>query len=106
MENPFELIEKRLTVIEAKLDELIQRSDNPSVAGPNWISSKQLAQHLGVSSAFVANLRISKLPYYKLGGRIFFKKQEIDEWIEKTRHKSGSENLEDYLESNRGIQGR
>jgi hypothetical protein len=106
MENPFEQIEKRLAVIEEKLDELIQRPDNPAVTGPTWISSKQLALHLGVSSAFVANLRISKLPYYKLGGRIFFKKQEIDEWIEKTRHKSGSENLDDYLESNRGIRGK
>ena len=101
MENPFELIEKRLVVIEEKLDELIKRPDNPVVTGPTWISSKQLALHLGVSSAFVANLRISKLPYYKLGGRIFFKKQEIDEWIEKTRHKTGEEHLLELLGSNK-----
>ena len=102
MENPFEIIDKRLTAIEGKLEALIQRIDNPASESPTWINSKQLAQHLGTSAAFVTRLRTGKIPYYKLGGRIFFKKQEIDEWIEKTRHKSGEEHLEDYLGSNRG----
>ena len=101
MENPFEIIDKRLTAIEGKLEALIQRIDNPASASPTWINSKQLAQYLGTTVSFVTNLRISKIPYYKLGGRIYFKKQEIDEWIEKTRIKSGGEHLEDYLGSNR-----
>jgi len=29
MENPFELIEQRLAIIEGKLDTLIQRIDDP-----------------------------------------------------------------------------
>ncbi|MFC1734375.1 helix-turn-helix domain-containing protein, partial [candidate division KSB1 bacterium] len=58
--------------------------------------SKQLAQHLGISASTVSKLR-GKLPYYKLGGKVYFKKQEVDEWIEKTRHKSGDEYLNDYL---------
>jgi excisionase family DNA binding protein len=102
MENPFEQIEKRLAVIEEKLDSLIQKSDNPTApASPTWITSKQLAQHLGISVAAVTNLRTNKIPYYKLGGRIYFKKQEIDEWIENTRHKTGGEHLHEYLGSSR-----
>ncbi|HEY5499069.1 MAG TPA: hypothetical protein VIK20_01660 [Bacteroidales bacterium] len=67
MENPFELIEKRLEIIEAKLDGLIRKFEDPSSASPTWIISKQLAQHLGISVAAVSNFRISKIPYYKLG---------------------------------------
>ena len=102
MENPFEQIEKRLAIIEGKLDSLIQKSDNlTATSSPTWITSKQLAQHLGISVAAVTNLRTNKIPYYKLGGRIYFKKQEIDEWIENTRHKTGGENLHEYLGSRR-----
>jgi len=104
MENPFELIEQRLRVIEEKLDNLIQKIDNPkdSNLSPTWITSKQLAQHLGLSVAAIANLRINKIPYYKIGGRIRFKKEEIDEFIEKTRHKGGGEYLNEFLNSQKG----
>ncbi|MBE0654595.1 MAG: helix-turn-helix domain-containing protein [Bacteroidales bacterium] len=102
MENPFETIEQRLLAIEGKLDSLIQKMDNPENLSPKWINSKQLAQHLGISTAAVANLRINKIPYYKIGGRILYKKQEIDEFIEKTRHKSGGEYLDEYLNSRQG----
>jgi len=78
MENPFESIEKRLAGIEEKLAGLIQRIDHPSASSPTWITSKQLAQYLGMSVSAVTNLRINKIPYYKLGGKIYFKKQEID----------------------------
>jgi len=101
MENPFELIENRLVVIEEKLEGLIQRIDNPSVSSPTWITSKQLALHLGISVGAVTSLRSNKIPYYKLGGRVYFKKQEIDEWIEKTRHKTGEEHLLELLGSNK-----
>jgi excisionase family DNA binding protein len=101
MENQFESIEKRLAGIEENLAGLIQRIDNPVSTSPTWMTSKQLAQHLSMSVSAVTNLRTYKIPYYKLGGRIYFKKEEIDEWIEKTRHKTGGENLEEYLGSNR-----
>ena len=105
MENPFELIEKRLSAIEDLLERLVNKIENPdeiSNTSPTWINSKQLAQHLGISTTAVANLRISKIPYYKIGGRILYKKQEIDEFIERTRHKSGNEYLNDFLNSPQG----
>jgi excisionase family DNA binding protein len=101
MENPFETIDQRLASLEAKIDKLLTRLDNPGADAPIWLSSKQLAQHLVVSVSAVTNMRINKIPYYKIGGKILFKKQEIDEFIEKTRHKSGGENLQDYLRNYR-----
>lgn len=91
------MLDKRLASIEDKLAGLIQRIDNPTSTSPTWMTSKQLAQHLSISVSAVTNLRTYKIPYYKLGGRIYFKKEEIDEWIEKTRHRTGGEHLEDYL---------
>lgn len=104
MENPFELIEQRLSTIEKKLDSLINSIENPKDfnLSPTWITSKQLAQHLGLSTTAIGNLRINKIPYYKIGGRILYKKQEIDEFIEKTRHKGGGEYLNEYLNSTQG----
>ena len=97
MENPFEILEQRLLSIENKLDSLIERIENPHSSSPTWLTSKQLAAYLGISVSTVTKLRGGKVPYYKLGGRVYFKKQEIDEWIENTRHKSGSEYLNEYL---------
>ena len=97
MENPFEILEQKLTSIENKLGELLQKIEPPSPDAPVWMTSKQLAKYLGISVSTVTNLRVSKIPYYKLGGRIYFKKQEIDEWLEKSRHKSGGEYLAEYL---------
>lgn len=97
MENPFEALEKQLASIEGKLDILIKKIDSPPSNDPIWLTSKQLAQNLGITVSAVTNLRTYKIPYYKLGGRIYFKKQEIDEWIEKTRHKTGGEYLNERL---------
>lgn len=105
MENPFELITQQLASIEAKLQSIIERLDNPDDSqklSPTWINSKQLAQHLGISTTAVGNLRINKIPYYKIGGRILYKKQEIDEFIERTRHKGGGEYLNEFLNSPQG----
>ena len=104
MENPFELIEQRLAIIEGKIDSLINSIDKPidTNLSPTWITSKQLAQHLGLSTTAIGNLRINKIPYYKIGGRILYKKQEIDEFIEMTRHKGGREYLDEFLNSQQG----
>ena len=104
MENPFELLDQRLSSIEEKVESLIQRIDNQkdsSVLDPTWVTTKQLAQHLGISTATVTNLRGSKIPFYKVGGRILFKREEVDTYIENSRYKSGEENLIDHINRHR-----
>jgi len=100
MENPFDLLDQRLQAIEKKLEGLIQKIENQdktSSLSATWVTTKQLAQHLGISTAAITNMRGSKIPYYKIGGRILFKREEVDEFIQKTRHKSGGEHLDEYL---------
>ena len=100
MENPFELLEQRLQAIEEKLDGLIQNIDKQeksSSFSTTWVTTKQLAQHLGISTAAITNIRGTKIPYYKIGGRILFKREEVDAYIQKSRYMSGKDNLDEYL---------
>lgn len=100
MENPFEFLDQRLSIIEDKLDRLLERIDvqkDTSVLDPTWVTTKQLSQHLGISTAAVTNIRGTKIPYYKIGGRILFKRQEVDEYIQKSRNMNGRDNLDEYL---------
>ena len=97
---PFELLDQKLQDIEEKLDGLIQKIDNQeesSSLSTTWVTTKQLAQHLGISTAAITNIRGSKIPFYKIGGRILFKRQEVDEYIQKSRYMSGRDNLDEYL---------
>ena len=66
-----------------------------------WVTTKQLAEYLGVSPTTITNMRISKFSYYKAGGKILFKREEIDPVRENTRHKSGGEYLDEYLRKNK-----
>ena len=104
MENPFELLDQRLSTIEDQLDRLLKRIDEQKdslVFYPTWVTTKQLAQHLGISTAAVTNIRGSKIPFYKIGGRILFKREEVDEYIQKSRFMSGRDNLDEYLNRHR-----
>ena len=100
MENPFEILEQRLSQIEDKLDRMltiIGEKKDTSMLDPTWVTTKQLSQHLGISTAAVTNIRGTKIPYYKIGGRILFKREEVDEYIQKSRYMSGGDRLDEYL---------
>jgi len=104
MENPFELLDQRLQTIEEKLDGLIENIDKQEKSASlstTWVTTKQLAQHLGISTAAITNMRGSKMPYYKIGGRILFKREEVDQYIQKSRYMSGKDNLDEYLKQHR-----
>ena len=100
MENPFEVLDQRLSHIENKLDRLmtwIDEKKDTSKLDPTWVTTKQLALHLGISTAAVTNIRGTKIPFYKIGGRILFKREEVDEYIQKSRYMSGGDRLDEYL---------
>jgi hypothetical protein len=71
MENPFEVLDQRLSQIEGKLDRMMKvigEKKDTSMIEPTWVTTKQLSQHLGISTAAVTNIRGTKIPYYKIGG--------------------------------------
>ncbi len=55
-------------------------------AEPNFYTAKETAVYLRMSVGAVHNLVYrKKLTAYKPGGRLLFKKEEIDSWIERNR---------------------
>ena len=80
MENPFEIILERLDRIEKAIDNL---STNGSIASVNTpMDIKELATYLKMSvSAIYKFTSSSEIPHYKSGKRLYFKKEEINEWI-------------------------
>ena len=79
----------------------IDDRNDTSVLDPTWVTTKQLAQHLGISVAAVTNIRGTKISFYKIVGRILFKREEVDEYIQKSRYMSGGDRLDEYLNRHR-----
>jgi excisionase family DNA binding protein len=48
--------------------------------------SKRLAEYLNLNLGTIRNWAwMKRIPYYKVGGRLRFKKSEIDEWLERQK---------------------
>jgi excisionase family DNA binding protein len=86
MENPFELILERLNTIENLLRSS-KKIDPVLIAPVNEIFNMvQAADYLGLAKSTVYKMTSSRLiPHSKIGKKIVFKQNEIDDWI--TKHK-------------------
>lgn len=48
-----------------------------------WLSNKDTEAYLGVGPDFLKKLRLSgRLPYYKIGKTVFYRKTTIDKLVE------------------------
>ncbi len=102
MENPFELILERLDRIEKAIAAL--NTTNPIQVNNTPMDVKDLSEYLKLSVSAIYKLTsTSEIPHYKSGKRLYFKKEEIDEWIFskriKTRDDIENEAME-YLRKN------
>ena len=80
MENPFELIMERLDRIEKAISNL--KTENSIVAESKPMNLKEVVAYMGTSTSAIYKLTsTAEIPHYKLGKKLFFKKEEIDEWI-------------------------
>lgn len=51
-----------------------------------WLSNAEAQKYLGVSESFLKRLRLNgKMSFYKLGGKVFYKKADIDRLVTKGR---------------------
>jgi excisionase family DNA binding protein len=80
MENPFELILERLDRIEKAITKL---NIGTPIAEVNYpMDIKELSAYLKNSKSTIYTMTcLNKIPHYKSGKRLYFKKSEIDEWI-------------------------
>lgn len=91
MENPFEIIIKKLESIESLLrhGEVIEQA----VATKELLSVDELSDYLSISKSFIYKMTSNReIPHYKPGGKfVYFKKSEIIEWVSKSRIKTEDE---------------
>jgi excisionase family DNA binding protein len=80
MENPFEIILERLNSIEKAI---LYLSTNGSLAHINDpMDVKDLSAYLKMSASAIYKFTSQgTIPHYKNGKRLFFKREEINEWI-------------------------
>ena len=90
MENPFEIILERLGRIEEAIAKL---NFNGSLTNTNDpMDVKDLSAYLKISASTIYKFTSTRsIPYYKNGKRLFFKREEINDWIFTTKINSNYE---------------
>lgn len=83
--NPFEPL-KRLSTIESKLDWLISKSTNPTIADTvqRPLTFKEACIYVGLSESYMRLLCHKKeIPFHKPEGRrqLQFIREELNEWM-------------------------
>jgi excisionase family DNA binding protein len=91
MDNPFEIILDKLESIENKL--LQMKPETKIVETENKILTlKKLCEYVDMSpSAIYKRTSERSIPHYKLGKKVYFKKEEIEEWITTNKVKTRRE---------------
>ena len=81
MENPFEIIVERLDRIE---NILLGLKPEVRIIEPQsrMLTLKQLCDYVKMAIPTVYGMTADRtIPHYKVGKKLFFKSDEIDEWI-------------------------
>lgn len=82
MENPFEIILEKLNSIEKAIEKLNTKSNSDD----DFMNTEQVAGFVGLSKATIYGLTHQhKIPFFKVGNRLYFKKSEIVNWITSTK---------------------
>jgi excisionase family DNA binding protein len=97
MENPFELILEKLDRIERAIEKL--NTTGPVSAANTPMDIKDLAVYLKMSVSAIYKLTSSsEIPHYKSGKRLYFKKEDINEWIFSRRIKTNDDIEKEAME--------
>jgi excisionase family DNA binding protein len=93
MENPFEIILEKLNQIEILISDIRNSPailERPSLStGKQMMNVQEVAEYLSLSVPTVYGLvSRMKIPNFKRSKRLYFRKDEIDEWIGKSRRKT------------------
>lgn len=87
MENPFELILAKLDRIENAIANLKITNPVPTMSAPMNVG--EVSEYLKISVSSIYKLTSSsEIPHYKSGKKLYFKKDEIDEWVFSNRIKT------------------
>lgn len=100
MENPFELIMERLDRIERAIENL--KTENAIVVESKAMNVSEVAKYLNTNVPSIYGLTSrAEIPHYKIAKKLYFKKEEIDEWIFSKKIKTNldiEKEVDEYLQ--------
>ena len=83
--NPFELILEQLDCLERKLDKLIKEKEveNAVPSADELLTVQHATAFLRISTSTLYQLTSRhEIPFMKRGKRLYFKKEELRQWVE------------------------
>jgi excisionase family DNA binding protein len=90
MENPFQLILERLDRIEKAINSI--NIPTTILVNKAPMGVKELSEYLKLSDSAIYKLTsTSQIPHSKSGKKLYFKKEDIDEWLQTKRIKTNDE---------------
>ncbi len=84
MENPFELLNDRLSRIETLLQNIYTKGNvlDAIEVAPKILTTQSVAEYLNLSTSCIYKLTSSReIPHSKRGKRLYFDKNVIDKWV-------------------------
>ena len=100
MENPFELIIERLDRIEKAISDL--KKENTFKTESKAMNVSEVAKYLNTNVPSIYGLTSrAEIPHYKIAKKLYFKKEEIDEWIFSKKIKTNldiEKEVDEYLQ--------
>lgn len=104
MENPFELINERLDKIEKLLKNIndkIVGNTGSNTSLPTIMNVEQIADYLNLTKPTIYGLvHKREIPHFKKGKRLYFDKENINQWIlegKVSTRKDIEEKVDEYL---------
>ena len=94
MENPFEIIEQRLNSIEQLLTELVTNANKPVIGEDKeeQMTVDQLSNYLTIARQTIyGKCGAKEIPHIKTGKRLYFKKSDIDKWLDSGKRQTATE---------------
>ena len=97
MENPFELILERLDRIEKALEKL--NAITPVTIDDSLMDINEIAAYLKMAVPSIYGLtHRNSIPHFKIGKKLYFRKDEINKWIFSKRIKTRNDIEEEAME--------
>jgi excisionase family DNA binding protein len=99
MENPFEIILEKLNKIEEELAIIKANQENTGKEMKiEFLTIKELSEYLKLTVPTIYGYTsTNRIPHIKRGKRLYFKKSDIDIWIEKGQRKTVDEMVANYF---------
>jgi excisionase family DNA binding protein len=92
MNNPFEVLEARLSIIEDLLLDLKYKPQHTGPAPDELLTIQQAAEFLNLSVPTIySKVQYKQVPVNKQAGRLYFSKAELIEYVKEGRKKTQAE---------------